>query len=200
MWGGGGGVVALESLSKDLHFYVTDLLPRGYPQGRFLFLFLGSLGIFLFTSGKPGVCFYAYYLCSFYFGECRRLFISWSRRFPVTNLAFFKTSVTAIVLSRDVVTVSFSVKLCVQDGVQVPEAAVHVRFCYRINVGRFGSKSCEKGKKLARNPSSAFRHLPPNSEGVLCISAQLSIDAVGAVRKVWLLIRLWKQHDAQART
>ena len=139
--GGGGAFVALGSLSKDLNFCVTGLLPRGYPHGRFLLLFLGSLGMFLFISGKPGVCFYAYYSCSFYFGECRRLFISRSRRFPVTNLAFFKTSVTAIVLSRYVDTVSFSVTVCVQDGVKVPEAAVHVRFCYRINVGLFGSKS-----------------------------------------------------------
>jgi len=41
-------------------------------------------------------------------------------------------------------------------------------------------------------PSIAFRHLPPNSprfgyatEGALFISAQLSTDAVGALRKVW---------------
>ena len=40
-----------------------------------------------------------------------------------------------------------------------------------------------------------FRHLPPNSarfsyatEGVLFISAQLSSDAVSALRKVWVLI------------
>ena len=49
-------------------------------------------------------------------------------------------------------------------------------------------------------PSIAFRHLPPISarfgyatEGALFISAQLSTDAVSAVRKVWVLIRLWKQ-------
>ena len=49
--------------------------------------------------------------------------------------------------------------------------------------------------------SIAFRHLPPNSarighaatEGALFISAQLSTDAVRALRKVWILIRLWKQ-------
>ena len=41
----------------------------------------------------------------------------------------------------------------------------------------------------------AFRHLPPNSarfgyasEGELFISAQLSTDAVSALRKVWVLI------------
>ena len=64
----------------------------------------------------------------------------------MTNLAFFKTSVTAIVLSRYVVTVSFSVKLCVQDGVQVPEVAVHVRFCYRINVGLLEAKVAKREK------------------------------------------------------
>ena len=49
-------------------------------------------------------------------------------------------------------------------------------------------------------PSIAFRHLPPNSarfsyatEGALFISAQLSSDAVSTLRKVWVLIRLWKQ-------
>ena len=49
-------------------------------------------------------------------------------------------------------------------------------------------------------PSIAFRHLPPNSarfsyptEGALFISAQLSTDAVSALRKVSVLIRLWKQ-------
>ena len=44
-------------------------------------------------------------------------------------------------------------------------------------------------------PSIAFRHLPPNSarfsyatEGAVFISAQLSTDAVSALRKVWVLI------------
>ena len=46
-------------------------------------------------------------------------------------------------------------------------------------------------------PSAAFRHLPPNSarfgyatEGALFVSAQLSTDAVSALRKVWVLIKL----------
>ena len=45
-------------------------------------------------------------------------------------------------------------------------------------------------------PSIAFRHLPPNSarfsyatEGALFISAQLSSDAVSALRKILVLIR-----------
>ena len=53
----------------------------------------------------------------------------------------------------------------------------------------------------------AFRHLPPNSarfgyatEGVLFISAQLSTDAVSALRKILVLIRLWKQPNAQSLT
>ena len=56
-------------------------------------------------------------------------------------------------------------------------------------------------------PSIAFRHLPPNSarfsyatEGALFISAQLSTDAVSALRKVRVLIRLWRQPSTQART
>ena len=56
-------------------------------------------------------------------------------------------------------------------------------------------------------PSTAFWHLPPNSarfsyatEGALFISAQLSSDAVSALRKVRVPIRLWKQPSAQAHT
>ena len=58
-------------------------------------------------------------------------------------------------------------------------------------------------------PSTACRHLPPNSarfsyatEGVhvLFISAQLSTDAVSALPKLRVLVRLWKQPSAQART
>ena len=55
--------------------------------------------------------------------------------------------------------------------------------------------------------SIAFWHLPPSSarfsyatEGALFISTQLSTDAVSALRKVWVLIRLWKQPSALART
>ena len=49
---------------------------------------------------------------------------------------------------------------------------------------------------LTHTTSIAFRHLPPNSarisyatEGAHFISAQLSTDAVSALRKVWILIR-----------
>ena len=52
-------------------------------------------------------------------------------------------------------------------------------------------------------PSIAFRHLPPSSarigyatERALFISAQLSTDAVSSLRKVWVLLRLWKEHIA----
>ena len=38
------------------------------------------------------------------------------------------------------------------------------------------------------------------TEEALFISAQLSTDAVSALRKVRVLIRLWKQPSAQART
>ena len=54
--------------------------------------------------------------------------------------------------------------------------------------------------------SIAFRHLPPNSarfgyatEEALFISMQLSTDAVSALRKVLVLIRLWKPPSTQAR-
>ena len=54
--------------------------------------------------------------------------------------------------------------------------------------------------RQAHTLSTAFRHLPPNSarfsyatDGALFISAQLSTDAVSALRKVWVLTRLWRQ-------
>ena len=63
------------------------------------------------------------------------------------------------------------------------------------------------GDGLLHTASTAFRHLPPNSarfsyatEGALFISVQLSTDAVSALRKVRVLIRLWKQPSAKART
>ena len=63
------------------------------------------------------------------------------------------------------------------------------------------------GGDRSHTPSIAFRHLPPNSartgyasEGTLFISAQLYSDAVSALRKVRVLIWLWKQHSVQAPT
>ena len=57
--------------------------------------------------------------------------------------------------------------------------------------------SCEHGQGMIHTPSIAFRHPPPNSarfsyatEGVLFISAQLSTDAVSALRKFRVLIWL----------
>ena len=64
-----------------------------------------------------------------------------------------------------------------------------------------------EGVDLHHTPSTVFRHLPLNSarfgyatEGALFISAQLSTDAVSALQKVWVLIWLWMQHSAKART
>ena len=72
----------------------------------------------------------------------------------------------------------------------------------RANCGLF--KSC---LSAGHTPSIAFRHLPPNSagfgdttQGAIFISAQLSTDAVSALRKVWVLIWLWKQLSAPAPT
>ena len=55
----------------------------------------------------------------------------------------------------------------------------------------------EKCLAPSHTPSIAFRHLPPNSDrfgyatkGALFISAQLSTDAVSALRNVWVLIKL----------
>ena len=58
-------------------------------------------------------------------------------------------------------------------------------------------------------PHSEHRFPAPSSKlcqnwlytttGALFISAQLSTDAISALRKVWVLIRLWKHHSVQAR-
>ena len=37
------------------------------------------------------------------------------------------------------------------------------------------------------------------TDGALFISAQLSTDTVSALRKVWVLIRPWKQYGIQTR-
>ena len=65
-----------------------------------------------------------------------------------------------------------------------------------------------KEKKVSHHdPGITFQHLHPNSariphatEGELFISSQLSTNAVSALQKVWVLIRLSKQHSTQART
>ena len=55
---------------------------------------------------------------------------------------------------------------------------------------------------LGKTPSTAFRHLPPNSarigyatEWALFISAKLSTDVVSALQQVRVQIRLRKQHS-----
>ena len=68
--------------------------------------------------------------------------------------------------------------------------------CPFSGVTKSGSLEEGAGKLVhSHTPSTAFRHLPPNSarfsyatEGALFISAQLSSDAVSALRKVWVLI------------
>ena len=67
-------------------------------------------------------------------------------------------------------------------------------FYLRAAVHRRGQRP-PKGSGTNHTPSIAFRHLPPNAarfsyatEGALFISAQLSTDAVSALRKVWVLI------------
>jgi len=64
-----------------------------------------------------------------------------------------------------------------------------------------------KSFRAEHTPSIFFRHVLPNSariryttEGALNISAQLSTDADGALRSVWLLIRLRTQHSIEAST
>ena len=59
----------------------------------------------------------------------------------------------------------------------------------------FRCATMSEGHVYTHTPSIAFRHLPPNSaifsyatEGALFISAQLSSDAVSALRQVRVLI------------
>ena len=68
-------------------------------------------------------------------------------------------------------------------------------FC--LPLGQTGSRPDKSCEAIIHTPSIAFRHLPPNSarfsdatEGVLFISAQLSSDAVSALRKVRVLTKL----------
>ena len=77
----------------------------------------------------------------------------------------------------------------------------------KVEVASLGVQSHDCGIREPRSEHFAFRYLPPNSASkdpvpvkieALLISAQLSPDAVSALRKV--LIRLCKQHSAQART
>ena len=98
-----------------------------------------------------------------------------------------------------------ALKVCVSEGTwEIPYNGVWV-------LSREYTSSCSVYECVSmcacHTPSVAFRHLPPNSarfgyitEGALFISAQLSTDAVSALRKVWVLVRLWKQPSAQART
>ena len=67
--------------------------------------------------------------------------------------------------------------------------------CAEMKRGKRGSECCEPVWPSGHAPSIAFRHLPPDSarfgnatEGALFISAQLSSDAVSALRKVRVLI------------
>ena len=59
----------------------------------------------------------------------------------------------------------------------------------------------------AHTPSITFQHLSPNSarfgyatEGAFFISMQLFADAFRTLRKVWVLIGLWKPHNTQVPT
>ena len=49
-------------------------------------------------------------------------------------------------------------------------------------------------------PSPNSARFSYTTKEALFISAQLSIDAVSAIWKNWVLIRLWKQPSAQAHT
>ena len=92
----------------------------------------------------------------------------------------------------------FSVACCCLPPPQF--SVVHLS-CVQIKFCKFSILVCAGA---CHSSSIAFRHLPLNSarigyatEGALFISAQLSTEAVNALRKVWVLIRLWTQQTAQ---
>ena len=79
----------------------------------------------------------------------------------------------------------------------VAAAMIRVRSANGSSLGNFPTTFASQLR--LHTPSVAFRHLPPNSSrsigyatvAALFISAQLSTDAVSALRKVWVLtIRL----------
>ena len=82
--------------------------------------------------------------------------------------------------------------------VQIISNSVHiiVTMCMELVMLSFDAcKPLGLNDSRLHTPSIAFRHLPPNSarfsyvtEGALFISAQLSSDAVSALRKVRVLI------------
>ena len=68
----------------------------------------------------------------------------------------------------------------------------------------FGLSRARSTRKLQASLSG---NLPPNfarigytTEGALFISTQLSTDAVSALRKVWVLVRLWNQPIVRTHT
>ena len=81
---------------------------------------------------------------------------------------------------------------CVQCQAEKPPGA----FLTRVRIpGAAKDFSPRLSHLSVHTPSTAFRHLPPNSarfsyatEGALFISAQLSSDVVSALRKVRVLI------------
>ena len=68
-----------------------------------------------------------------------------------------------------------------------------------LNVHRNRKAYSGRGE-VGRGYGGGGRGIGYATEGALFIPAQLSTDAVSALRNVWALIRLWKQHSAQART
>ena len=77
-----------------------------------------------------------------------------------------------------------------------------VYFCFKTT---FSHRLIPLCPEQTHTLSIAFQHLPPDSaitgyatEGALLLFAQLSTDAVSALRKVWVLRRLWKWHSTQA--
>ena len=75
---------------------------------------------------------------------------------------------------------SLSVSLCVSVSVSV-SVSVCLSLSLSLSLSAVGEGVPLKGHGLEHTPST---------EGALCISAQLSCDAVSALRKVWVLIKL----------
>ena len=68
------------------------------------------------------------------------------------------------------------------------------------NVGTFRASPSQLPQKKKTKKKKTTARIGYATEGALFISGQLSTDAVRSLRKVGVLIRLWKQHSVQART
>ena len=119
------------------------------------------------------------------------------------KLAFFNTKILACISSKQLFSITNTLLGKSKTSSlpsSIPSALPQQRFCdFFDNVNKISTIRDNLNSQTLplslHTPSVAFQHLPPNSarfsyvtEGALFISAQLSTDAVSALRKVSILI------------